>query len=242
MNVPNFALATALLLASTTLTLHGQDVSQTSPALPGRHTGPGMMGDIVGSGVMGKVTAVAPDHFTIRTETGQTFTIRYSVNTRIMKVSPRSASGQQVDEANTDLPIFIKATEIKLGDSIGAVGEVDANSVGAIGIVRIDRATAKRIREMRANYGKTWLMGRVTALNQAHVTIRGGPDNATHTFIADENTTFFKLHHLITLADIRLGDILRVEGALKNSTFIATSVSTMGTRSEHATAPRVPQQ
>ena len=55
------------------------------------------------------------------------------------------------------------------------------------------------MREMEANYGKTWLMGRVTAINEVKVTLQGGPDNAVHTFIADENTTFRKRRDPITL-------------------------------------------
>ena len=103
-------------------------------------------------------------------------------------------------------------------------------SVGAVVIFQIDPDTAKRMREMQANYGKTWLMGRVTAINEAQITIQGGPDNATHTFSADENTTFRKRRDPITLADIQPGDMLRAEGSLKNGAFVATTVSVMGPR------------
>ena len=83
---------------------------------------------------------------------------------------------------------------------------------------------------MQANYGKTWLMGRVNAINEVKVTIEGGPDNASHTFVADENTTFRKRRDPITLADIHPGDMVRVEGALKGGEFVATNVAVMGPR------------
>ena len=39
--------------------------------------------------------------------------------------------------------------------------------MGAVVIMQIDPERAKQMREMQANYGKTWLMGRVTAINDA---------------------------------------------------------------------------
>ena len=117
-----------------------------------------------------------------------------------------------------------------MGDAIAAVGEVDANarSVGAVAIFQIDPERAKQMREMQANYGKTWLMGRVTAIDEVKITLQGGPDNASHTFVADENTMFRKRREPITLPDIHVGDLMRVEGSVKDGTFVATSVAVMG--------------
>jgi hypothetical protein len=129
-------------------------------------------------------------------------------------------------------PTTIKASDIKVGDAIGASGEMDANtkSVGAVVIFQIDPERAKQMREMQANYGKTWIMGKVTAINEAKVTLQGGPDNATHTFVADENTTFRKRRDPITLADIQVGDMVRAEGAIKDGSFLATAVAVMSPR------------
>jgi hypothetical protein len=98
------------------------------------------------------------------------------------------------------------------------------------------------MREMQANYGKTWLMGRVTAINEAKVTLLGGPDNATHTFVADENTTFRKRRNPITLADIQVGDMIRAEGSIKNQEFLATTVAVMSPPANRSGAPAPPQQ
>jgi Domain of unknown function (DUF5666) len=84
------------------------------------------------------------------------------------------------------------------------------------------------MREMQANYGKTWLMGKVTAINDVKVTLQGGPGNEAHSFVADENTAFRKRRDPITLADIQVGDMVRVEGALKDGSFLAKSVAVMG--------------
>ena len=188
--------------------------------------GAGTMGN--GRGVMGIVTEAASDHFTVKTDSGETYTIHYSVNTHILK-----GGGPRRHQDETDFPTAppqpIKATEIKLGDVIGATGELDAaaKSVGAIVIFQIDPERARQIREMQANFGKTWLMGRVTAIENVKVTVEG-PDKSVHAFVADENTAFRKRRDPITLADIRVGDIVRAEGGLKSGAFVATSVTVMG--------------
>jgi len=114
----------------------------------------------MGRGVMGTVTEVAPDHFRIKTEAGDLYTIHYSVNTRIMKGGGGFRRQQSENGAPFTPPTPIKASDIKVGDAIGASGEMDAaaKSVGAVVIFQIDPETATRMREMQANYGKTWLM------------------------------------------------------------------------------------
>jgi hypothetical protein len=74
------------------------------------------------------------------------------------------------------------------------------------------------------------------------VTIQGGPDNLTHSFLADENTSFRKRREPITLGDIQTGDMVRVEGSMKNGSFVAATVSVMGPRPERGDNPAGPQQ
>ena len=208
-----------------------QDPSQSTQQRGQRGGRGGFGGGMMGRGVMGTVTEAAPDHFTIKTDAGEVYTVHYSVNTRIMKGGGGQRRGQNNDNADPlTPPTPIKSSEIKVGDAIGASGEMDANakSVGAVVIFQIDPERAKQMREMQANYGKTWVMGRVTAINDVKVTLQGGPDNATHTFVADENTTFRKRRDPVTLADIQVGDMIRAEGSIKNGAFLATSVAVMG--------------
>ena len=202
----------------------------------------GGMGMGFGRGTVGTVTEITSEHFTIKTELGEMYTVHYSVNTRIMKQAPgqpfrgqRGQGGQGDQQAEGERertpPTPIKATDIKIGDAVAAGGEVDANakSIGAVFVMLIDPERAKEMRAMEANYGKTWLMGRVTAINEVKVTLQGGPKNETHIFVADENTTFRKRRDPITLADIQVGDMVRVEGAVKDGAFVATAVADMGT-------------
>ncbi|MGA2650355.1 MAG: DUF5666 domain-containing protein [Terracidiphilus sp.] len=223
-----------------------QPPTQTSGQSQGRGGGRGGWGGggggMMGRGVLGTVTEVAADHYTIKTDAGLTYTIHYSANTRILKQQPQPAgSGQgrgagqgggqwRGGEGGGNPPQAIKPTDIKVGDAITAMGEVDANakSVGAVAVIQLDPERAKQMREMQANYGKTWIAGKVTAIDGVKVTLMGAMDNTAHSFVADENTTFRKRRDPITLGDIQVGDTVRVEGALKDGTFLATTVNAMG--------------
>lgn len=219
--------AILLLLAASSVSAQNSPSAQPQGQRGGRG---GMMG--MARGTVGTVTEVAADHYTIKTELGEIYTVHYSVNTRMMKQPPGQPRRNQGEDGERTPPQPIKATDIKVGDVVVASGEVDANakSVGAVMVMLVDPERAKEMRAMEANFGKTWLMGRVTAINEVKVTLQGGPDNSSHSFVADENTTFRKRRDPITLADIQVGDLVRAEGAAKGGAFVATSVMVMTPR------------
>ncbi len=198
----------------------------------------------MGRGLVGTVTEVAADHYTIKTDAGETYTIHYSANTRTVKQTaqgPRQGQGQGEGQRRGrgegggggfggNPPETIKPADIKVGDAIAAMGEIDATakSIGAVMVAQLDPERARQMREMQANYGKTWLMGKITAVDGVKVTIMGSVDNAAHWFVADENTSFRKRRDPITLGDLAVGDTVRVEGTLKDGAFLATTVNAMG--------------
>src|ERR1700722_11867240 len=222
---------------------------QTAPGGQGQRGGRGGFGGggMMGRGTIGTVTEVAADHYTIKTETGDLYTIHFSANTRMMKQPAgmrgqgQGGGGERGQGGGGTPPEAIKPTDIHVGDAIAAMGEVDATakSVGAVGVFLIDPERAKQMKAMEANYGKTWLMGKVTAIDGVNVTINGGLDHATHSFVADENTSFRKRRDPITLADIQVGDTVRVEGAVKGGSFVATTVNAMG-QPPQGNGPRTP--
>lgn len=193
----------------------------------------------MGRGTVGTVTETAADHYIIKTELGEAYTVHFSVNTRIMKQPPGSGPRGPRNNQNGGLaeeggmrtpPTPIKAADIKIGDVIAAGGDLDATakSVGAVFVLLVDPERAKEMRAMEANYGKTWLAGRVTAINETKVDLEGGPDGSARSFTADENTTLRKRREPVTLADVRPGDMVRVEGTVKDGVFLAKSVVVMG--------------
>jgi hypothetical protein len=201
----------------------------------------GLMGDMgmAGRGVMGTVTAVGPDFFTVKAQTGN-YAVHFSANTRIFKQRVmRQAPGPDGGPGGA-APVSLKPSDIKIGDAIAAMGEVDlaTRSVGAMTIIQIDPERARQMREMQANYGKTWLAGKVSAIDGMKVTIVGSVDNAPRTFVVNENTSFRKRRDPITLADVQVGDLVRIDGAMQGSDFAATGVTVMPMRS--GVVPRDP--
>ena len=179
-----FILAAGLVLAGDPA-LAQDSQAQTAPQAAGQAGGGqgqrsgwgggGMMGP--GRGTMGTVTEVAADHYTIKTDTGESYTVHFSANTRIMKApaggrGPGGGGGARGEGAGGGRaegggysgppPETLKPTDIKVGDAVMVAGEVDAQakSVGAVAIFQIDPERAKQMREMQANYGKTWLADR----------------------------------------------------------------------------------
>ena len=213
----------------------GQAGGQGEAARQGGRRGDGTLGGLnaQGRGVMGIVTEVASDHFLIKNGADEIYTIHYSANTHIMK-QPPPPPGAAVGQDDRRMgggtpPQAIKASKIKVGDAIAAGGETNeaAKSVGAVFVLLLDPARAHAMAEMRANFGKTWLMGKVTGISETRVTVHSAVDNADHTFVADENTTFRKRRDPITLGDMQLGDNIRVEGAVKDGQFVAAGVNVM---------------
>jgi hypothetical protein len=213
----------------------------------GRRGGRGFGGmGMMGRGVGGTVTEAAADHFVVKSFEGDTYTVNFGDNTRIVKMQGgmgmRRGGGGGMGErrGGGGGATPIKATDIKVGDAIVARGEVNssAKTVGAVAIMQLDPQMAQRMQQMAADYGKTWLMGRVTSIDGTKVTLMGSQDNAEHTFVVNENTDFRERRNPITLADIKTGDMVRAEGALSGDTFTASMVNVM--RASQGGAPGGP--
>ncbi len=203
--------------------------AQTPGARPGMSRGGNRAwaGFMAGRGIIGTVTEVGSDHYTLKTELGDIYIVHFSANTRVIK-QPMQRMNQ--GSGMHTPPQELKTTDIRVGDAIAATGEVDAaaKSVGAMTVIKIDPEHAREMREMEANFGKTWLMGKVTEVKDTQVTLQSQVDNAPHTFVADENTTFRRRREPVTLADLQVGETVRVEGAVKEGVFVASAVAVMG--------------
>jgi Domain of unknown function (DUF5666) len=162
-----------------------------------------------GNGVRGTVTAAGADNFTIRTDEGDTYKVLFSANTRLMK-------DRQPIEAN----------EIHVGDMLVAGGIVDAKAktVGAVVLFDVDAA---KVREAKAGFGKTWVMGKVTGIHELKITIERSGDKQAQVIGVDENTSFRKRREDVTLADVKVGDFISCQGALHQDLFMATSLRVM---------------
>lgn len=211
----------------------------------GRRGGRGFGGmGMMGRAVSGNVTAVASGSLTVKSFEGDAYTVNFGDNTRFMKMQPGMGGGRGRMGGGGGMegggmgggggmrgnpPEQIKATDIKVGDPVMARGEIDssAKTVGAVAVMVLTPQMAQRMQQMAADYGKTWLMGRVTAIDGTNVTVMGTEDNAPHTFVVNENTEFRERRNPVTLADVKVGDMIRVQGALNSGTFTASEVNLM---------------
>jgi hypothetical protein len=197
-----FALGAAMLAATVG---HAQDNGMGPP------DGGDGMGQVFGrgNGVRGTVTAVAAGSFTIHTDEGDIYKVLYSPNTRLIKDRQP-----------------IEAADIHVGDMLMAGGIVDAKAktVGAVVLLDID---AQQVRNARAAFGKTWVMGKVTAIHELKITIERAGDKQTQIVAVDENTGFRKRREDVTLADVKVGDMISAEGALHGDSFLATNLRIM---------------
>jgi len=182
--------------------------------------------------VAGEVTAVSGATLTVKTEDNGLMQIVTTENTRVMK-------GRGVT---------VKVADLKVGDGVTAAGILDApnKTLHAAIVFAMDAA---QVKEMKENLGKTYIVGRVTAidLDDAKMTVER-PDHVAQTIGFDETTSFKKggrgirmggaagggagaagetSGESITLADIKVGESVRGTGSVKGGVFVPVELVVM---------------
>lgn len=225
---------------------------QNSPQTPGGvPAGPGAAGQQPGQrfhtanmgGKLGQVTEVGADHIVIKTSAGEVVRVNILDRTRIVDGTVHQrAADQQVaptpGEAAQPRPVpmggfvpqTLKVTDIAVGDYVTTVGEVPPGQ-GILNASMISRLDPERVKEMKARdaeFGKSWLMGKVTSIDGTKITLTGTVDNQPHTFVVDENTGIMIRRTPATLADLHVDSMVRVDGAVNNGVFVAKTLTMMG--------------
>jgi hypothetical protein len=188
-----------------------------------------------GQRIQGTVTATATDHLTIKSETGDVYEVSLTPNTRMMKDRQP-----------------IKLADVKVGDGVGAMGEMDPTkkTVHALFVVVVDAAQLKKLRE---DLGKTYITGKITAMDDVKLTVQR-PDNVSQVIEVDETTSFRKGGRRggmamegggapaggtmtppvaitggesITLADVKVGDLVAAQGSVKHGVFVPTNLTVL---------------
>ena len=184
--------------------------------------------------VQGEVTAVAGPVLTVKTEDGASMQVVTTDNTRVMK-------GRRVT---------VKAADLKVGDGLMAAGMLDAPNK-TLHAAMVFATDAAQLQAMKDNLGKTYITGRVTAVDMDNATMTvERPDHVTQTIGFDETTSFRRGGRggrmggggaaaggaagapeaggeSITLADIKVGDMVRGAGSLKGERFVPTQLVVM---------------
>lgn len=173
-----------------------------------------MMGGAPGEGrldfpnlpsVRGTVTSVQGSDIAIKTDDGVPYTVHCSDNTRVYK-------NRQP----------MKVADIRAGDMLIAAGDLDdkAHLLRAIFVGDVDAAT---VQKMRADLGKTWIAGKITAIDMdtLKLTVQR-MDQKTQVILVDDTTSFKKDGQSVTLQDLKLGDTVRGQGDIKDGIFVPT--------------------
>ena len=230
-----------VLVAAMSMTVAGAAAQDTAQD-PAGQGGGGMRGQFAGmQRAGGEVTAVAGAMLTIKTETGATMTIVTTDNTRVMKGRPNEGGGAA------------KVSDLKVGDGVMAMGILDApnKTLHAAMVIATDAAV---VAKMKAEMGKTYIAGKVTAIDMDKVTMTVlRSDGVSQTIRFDEGTSFRRGRvgmgggmtgggmqgggagagrsrtdgapmESITLADVKVGDNVAGRGALKDGVFVPTEV------------------
>jgi hypothetical protein len=147
----------------------------TTVLAQGEQDGPrqGGMAFAGGQMVRGTVTAVTAEHLTVKTEAGEVFQVALSANTRLTKDRQP-----------------VKVADIKVGDAVGAMGVLDAptKTVHAVFVGVMD---AEQVKKARENMGKTYITGKVTAIDMDALKLTVmRPDGVSQVIGVDEQTSF----------------------------------------------------
>ena len=198
--------------------------------------------------IRGTVTAVTPDHLTLKQENGDTFQVAVTPSTQVRKGRDQ-----------------MKFAEVKPGDGVGAMGEIDRPNK-TVHAMMLFVVTAEQIKKAKEDMGKTYITGKLTAMDETKLTILRS-DGVTQIIQVDEGTSFkrggrnmqmamsgegmdfgpgasgggrrggatgsngaslpteARGGESITLADIKVGDLVGGPGAVKNGVFIPTELS-----------------
>jgi hypothetical protein len=151
----------------------GGQMSDQPPGQPGQtRGGRGGFGQM-GQPVQGVVTAVSADKLTIKTDAGDSYDVTVTADSRIME-------NRQP----------IKLSDVKAGDSVTAMGQVDATrkTVQAMMVNAIDAATVAKAKE---NMGKTYITGKITAIDVDNLKLTVmRTDNISQVIAVDDGTSF----------------------------------------------------
>ena len=246
MTVVHRKLATAALLLTLSVAVRAQD---GAPPQDGSASGMGMGRE---RGVRGTVVSANGSNVMLKTETGETWTVIATDNTRV-----------NIDRQP------VKIADLKAGDEVMAMGMPDPTK-HELHAMMIAGASAAQVTKLKADLGKTYIVGKITAIDETKVTVLRA-DKVSQTIALDETTSLHRGGRLpaeyavmgtgggfggggggrrgegrppqggtpnetsggnpasnqgeaITLADVKVGDNIAATGGLKGGTFVPTDM------------------
>jgi len=176
-------------------------------------------------GVGGQITAIEGSTVTLQTLRGETAKVNITSSTRLTR-----------DRNDA------KLSDFKVGDRVFAAGEQGKDGVWTARILA-QRSGGGGIRREMAQQkpednGKTYIFGEVAKIDGTKLTIKK-PDNSEQIIEVDDDTSFRnERRESVTLAEVKIGDLVRGPGVLKSGVFVPKELNTGRPRgARQATAP-----
>lgn len=160
-------------------------------------------------GVGGQITAIEGSTISLQTFRGENAKINVTSSTRLMK-------------DHTE----VKLSDFKVGDRVFVAGEQGKGGVWTARTLA-ERSGGGGFRGGRMggaqlkpeDNGKTYIFGEVAKIDGTKLTIKK-PDNTEQVIEVDDDTSFRSGRESVTLAEVKIGDFVRGQGALKNGVFV----------------------
>jgi hypothetical protein len=94
--------------------------------------------------------------------------------------------------------------------------------------MQLDPGGIQLIHNLRATYGKTWIMGSVISVHHSKAKVKGVLDFQSQTLTIGKHTDIQEGNGPVILAALRKGDLIRVDGTKTDGKFVATKISIQG--------------
>lgn len=160
-------------------------------------------------GVGGEIVKIEGNTLTLTTLRGETAQVTVGDATRIMKERTE-----------------IKLTDLKVGDHVMVRGEQNKDGVWVATGMRVGMPGGPGGQRMNpADNGKTFIAGKVTKIDGLNLTVEK-LDGTSQVIAVDDNTSFRNpRRESITLADVKVGDMVHGTGAVKDGVFVAKELT-----------------
>jgi len=207
--------AVAIVAAGLTGLAAAQDAPPAgAPQQGGPRMGRGMGMDFHGIG--GQITAIDGSIITLQTFRGETAKVKVTESTKIRKEGADA-----------------KLSDYKVGDRIMVAGEQDKDGVWIAQMLgQRSGQGGPRGGGMGGQHlapednGKTYIFGVLTKMDGTKLTVKK-PDGAEQVIEVDDDTSFHNEHReSVTLADVKVGDMVRGPGAVKDGVFVSKQLTT----------------
>jgi hypothetical protein len=162
-------------------------------------------------GVGGQITAIEGTTITLQTFGGETAKVHVTSFTPLTRDR-----------------IEAQFSDFKVGDRVFASGEQGKDGAWTAQFLAQRGSAGPRgeggAQQRPEDNGKTYISGEITRIEGTKLTIRK-PDNTEQVIEVDDETAFRNGRESVTFADVKVGDFVRGQGALKNGVFVPNELN-----------------